>query len=62
MFHMMSRRIGTAVLVLVGLHSAALAHVGVHPQGIGDGIAHPFSGLDHVLAMPELRCSSSDGE
>jgi urease accessory protein len=50
MFHVMSR-ITAAVLVLAGLHTAAFAHVGFHPQGIGDGIAHPFSGLDHVLAM-----------
>jgi urease accessory protein len=51
MFHALSRRIGAAVLVLVSLHSVASAHVGFHPQGIGDGIAHPFSGLDHILAM-----------
>ena len=44
-------RIGAAILVLVGLHSAALAHVGFHPAGLGDGLAHPLSGLDHVLAM-----------
>ena len=44
-------RIGAAALVLVGLHSAALAHVGFHPAGLGDGIAHPFSCVDHVLAM-----------
>jgi urease accessory protein len=44
-------RIAAAVLVLVGLHSPALAHVGFHPAGIGDGLAHPFSGIDHVLAM-----------
>ena len=40
----------TAVLILA-LQSPALAHVGFHPQGIADGIAHPFSGLDHILAM-----------
>jgi urease accessory protein len=50
MFHAMSR-IGVAALVLVSLHAVALAHVGFHPQGIGDGLAHPFSGLDHILAM-----------
>jgi urease accessory protein len=44
-------RIGAALLVLVGLHSAALAHVGFHPAGLGDGLAHPISGLDHILAM-----------
>jgi urease accessory protein len=50
MFHTMSRT-AAAALVLVGLHTAALAHVGFHPQGLGDGLAHPFSGLDHILAM-----------
>jgi urease accessory protein len=44
-------RIGVAVLVLTGLHSAAFAHVGFHPAGLGGGLAHPFSGFDHVLAM-----------
>jgi urease accessory protein len=48
-------RIVVAALVLVGLQSAALAHVGshvgFHPAGLGDGLAHPFSGIDHVPAM-----------
>jgi len=44
-------RIGATALVLVGLQTAALAHMGFHPAGLGDGLAHPFSGLDHVLAM-----------
>jgi urease accessory protein len=39
-----------AALVLV-FQSPALAHVGLHPHGLADGAAHPFSGLDHVLAM-----------
>src|SRR5215203_6901230 len=35
-----------------GFSSAALAHVGDHSQmGLGEGLLHPFSGLDHVLAM-----------
>jgi urease accessory protein len=49
-FHTMSR-IAAAFLVLLGLNSAALAHLGFHPAGLGDGFAHPFSGLDHILAM-----------
>jgi urease accessory protein len=44
-------RIAAACLVLLGLNTAALAHVGFHPAGLGDGLAHPFSGLDHILAM-----------
>jgi urease accessory protein len=32
--------------------SAALAHVGDHSQaGLAAGFAHPFGGLDHLLAM-----------
>lgn len=33
--------------------AAALAHPGIpgHTHGFGNGIAHPFSGLDHLLAM-----------
>jgi urease accessory protein len=50
MFHVMSR-IAAIAAVFLALQSVAFAHVGFHPQGIGDGIAHPFSGLDHVLAM-----------
>jgi urease accessory protein len=36
---------------LACLDSAALAHVGNHSGGLAGGLAHPFSGLDHVLAM-----------
>jgi urease accessory protein len=43
--------IAVAAVVLPGLGSAALAHVGSHAAGFADGMAHPFSGLDHVLAM-----------
>ena len=43
--------IAIAAAVLPGLSSAALAHVGIHAAGFADGLAHPFSGLDHVLAM-----------
>src|SRR5262245_12306479 len=40
-----------AVVLSAALHSAALAHAGSHAAGFADGLAHPFSGLDHVLAM-----------
>jgi len=43
--------IAVAVAVLPGLGSAAFAHPGTHVAGFADGLAHPFSGLDHVLAM-----------
>src|SRR5262245_36958102 len=48
------RRIATcalAVAVLATQSSAAFAHVGDHAAGFTAGLAHPFSGLDHVLAM-----------
>src|SRR5262245_44754309 len=40
-----------ALAVLAMLNSAALAHPGLHATGLTDGLAHPFSGLDHILAM-----------
>jgi urease accessory protein len=33
------------------LHTSAFAHVGGHGADMVAGLAHPFSGLDHVLAM-----------
>ena len=38
------------VVAVAGFSSAASAHPG-HGSGLAAGIAHPFSGLDHVLAM-----------
>jgi len=43
--------VALVVLALTGFDSAALAHVGNHAGGLAGGLAHPFSGLDHVLAM-----------
>lgn len=40
-----------AAFMIVALDGAALAHVGNHSGGLAGGIAHPFSGLDHMLAM-----------
>jgi urease accessory protein len=34
-----------------GLDGPALAHIGSHSGGLAGGIAHPFTGLDHMLAM-----------
>lgn len=40
----------TALLCLIA--SPAFAHIGVHPGGgFSQGFLHPFSGLDHLLAM-----------
>jgi urease accessory protein len=40
-----------ALLLLVATSSTALAHPGDHAGGLAHGFAHPFLGLDHLLAM-----------
>lgn len=47
---MVHSRLIVALALLVG-SSAAMAHSGHHGAGFASGIAHPFSGIDHVLAM-----------
>lgn len=42
------RMLGLALLVLPG---TALAHPGHEVAGVAHGILHPFTGLDHLLAM-----------
>ena len=44
-------RLALALMLLSGLSSAALAHVGIHAAGFAEGFGHPLSGMDHVLAM-----------
>jgi urease accessory protein len=47
-------RAGTALIALLGLSGLAEAHTGVHflaADGFAAGFVHPFSGLDHLLAM-----------
>lgn len=44
------RTIG-ATLALLMLPAVARAHVGLHTDGALAGFSHPFSGLDHILAM-----------
>ena len=39
------------VVALAVLSSPAFAHIGGHAGGFTNGLAHPFYGLDHVLAM-----------
>jgi urease accessory protein len=39
-----------AAIAVLGLSSAAFAHPG-HDGGLTGGLAHPFTGLDHMLAM-----------
>lgn len=39
-------------IATAGFSSAALAHVGDHSHmSFAEGLAHPFTGLDHLLAM-----------
>ena len=47
-------RASRIVFLLIGAAAsgAASAHVGAHPDGgLATGLAHPFMGLDHLLAM-----------
>lgn len=39
------------IFALLGLSSSAYAHTGHSVSGIGSGLLHPFSGMDHLLAM-----------
>jgi urease accessory protein len=43
--------VALVVFAIMGFDSTVLAHVGNHFDGLAGGVAHPFSGLDHVLAM-----------
>lgn len=40
-----------ATLAALALPGIAHAHVGLHADGALAGLGHPFSGLDHILAM-----------
>lgn len=40
-----------ALLVLLGASGAACAHSGHGSSGLVTGLLHPFSGMDHLLAM-----------
>jgi urease accessory protein len=55
MRHSLAHKASLAALVAIataGFSSAAFAHVGDHSHmSFTEGLLHPFSGLDHVLAM-----------
>ncbi len=55
MRHSVASKFAVAALVacaLTGISSAAFAHVGDHSgMSFAEGLAHPFTGLDHMLAM-----------
>jgi len=40
-----------ALLILLGASGTACAHSGPVPSGMITGLLHPFSGMDHLLAM-----------
>ncbi len=50
---MRKRSIGLAALASIALAAPAFAHPGLpgHAHGFANGLAHPLSGLDHLLAM-----------
>ena len=53
--HSLRQHASLAALVAVavtGFSSAALAHIGDHSHmSFAQGLAHPLTGLDHILAM-----------
>lgn len=43
---------GSALLIVgLVLSNVVHAHIGVHGDGFGTGLLHPFTGADHMLAM-----------
>ncbi len=49
------------ILVLVSASGAAWAHPGHHASGLAAGLAHPFQGLDHLLAMAAVGLWAAQG-
>jgi urease accessory protein len=53
--HCIRRKVSLAAMIavaVIGFGPAAFAHVGDHTQlGLTAGLEHPFTGLDHMLAM-----------
>ena len=50
----------TAILLLVA-SSATFAHPGHNVSGLAAGLMHPFSGLDHLLAMVAVGLWAAQG-
>ena len=49
---MIRRSLALAAILLLSFSSSAFAHPGLgHVHGYLDGLSHPLSGLDHILAM-----------
>ena len=51
----LAAKLSTAALVvfaITAINAAAFAHIGDHSRmTLAEGLAHPFTGLDHILAM-----------
>ena len=47
--------------ILLGTSSAAFAHPGHDVSGFAAGLMHPFSGLDHLLAMVAVGLWAAQG-
>lgn len=50
-----------ATLFLLGASSAAFAHPGHNVSGLAAGLIHPFSGIDHLLAMVAVGLWAAQG-
>ncbi len=49
-------------IFLLGASSAAFAHPGHNVSGLAAGLMHPFSGLDHLLAMVAVGIWAAQGD
>lgn len=49
-------------IILLGTSSAAFAHPGHDVSGLAAGLVHPFSGLDHLLAMVAVGLWAAQGK
>lgn len=47
--------------LLAGISSSAFAHPGHNVSGLAAGLMHPFSGLDHLLAMVAVGLWAAQG-
>lgn len=50
-----------ATILLLGASSTAFAHPGHDVSGLAAGLMHPFSGLDHLLAMVAVGLWAAQG-
>jgi urease accessory protein len=49
-------------IFLLGASSVAFAHPGHNVSGLAAGLMHPFSGLDHLLAMVAVGIWAAQGD